>query len=119
MGAAIKLAGIVFTLRLIPWPMPARLLTDAVNILTNSGPFDDWCIKRANGQWQREMRDYFSEGCWGIHMNGVTPERGVWYSAKDNEPPERVMTQGKRVSSGAWNAATATQSKKKRSMPTP
>ena len=27
-----------------------------------------------------EIRDYFSEGCWGNPMEGVTPERGVWYA---------------------------------------
>ena len=29
----------------------------------------------------REFTTYYSE-CWGIHMEGVTPEIGVWYDGK-------------------------------------
>lgn len=39
----------------------------------------------------REIRDYFSEGCWGNSMNGITPEIGVWYSTKWPLKPVRVI----------------------------
>jgi hypothetical protein len=39
--------------------------------------------------WQAEMRDYFSEGCWGNMMEGITPERGVWIS--DDSHREKPM----------------------------
>jgi hypothetical protein len=25
-----------------------------------------------------ELRDYYAEGCWGVAMNDITPEIGVW-----------------------------------------
>jgi len=28
--------------------------------------------------WNREITIYFSEGCWGNTMDGITPERGIW-----------------------------------------
>jgi hypothetical protein len=31
-----------------------------------------------------EFRTYSSMGCWGNAMNGVVPERGVWWSKKEN-----------------------------------
>ena len=25
-----------------------------------------------------ELNSYYSHGCWGLRMDGITPERGVW-----------------------------------------
>lgn len=41
-----------------------------------------------------EVRDYWSPGCWGISMDGVTPERGVWWSKQrtfGEEKPVRII----------------------------
>lgn len=42
-----------------------------------------------------EIRTYFSKGCWGSPMDGITPERGVWWTPKkfgsESEPPKRVI----------------------------
>ena len=47
---------------------------------------------REIGQWDRELKEYYSE-CWGNDMDGVVPERGVWATATPcnrNEKPTRV-----------------------------
>jgi hypothetical protein len=46
-----------------------------------------------------EFNTYWSKGCWGNAMEGVTPERGVWFSpegteytfSKDFKKPIRVI----------------------------
>jgi hypothetical protein len=30
-----------------------------------------------------EIRDYWSEDCWGRPMDGITPERGAWVFDED------------------------------------
>lgn len=37
-----------------------------------------------------EIKDYWSEGCWGNAMNGITPEIGVWHSKGYPEKPVRI-----------------------------
>jgi len=41
--------------------------------------------------YANELKTYFCKGCWGCHMQHVTPEIGVWYSEKDGEKPFRVI----------------------------
>lgn len=38
-----------------------------------------------------ELNVYFNKGCWGNPMDGVTPERGVWWSKELNDPPIRLV----------------------------
>ncbi len=47
----------------------ARLIIEAQGDVFDKSQF---------GWWTREIRDYFTEGCWGNTMNGIVPERGVW-----------------------------------------
>ena len=57
---------------------------DAVRVMHEAG-FKHFTIN--------ELNIYYSPGCWGVRMEGVTPERGVWatpyrqYTAK----PERIL----------------------------
>lgn len=48
--------------------------------------------ERNNAQ---EIKVYFSKGCWGNNMEGITPERGIWIShdAMDiaKETPVRII----------------------------
>lgn len=37
-----------------------------------------------------EIRDYFSD-VWGVAMNGITPERGLWIQFNYLETPVRVV----------------------------
>jgi hypothetical protein len=37
-----------------------------------------------------QLRTYWNRGRWGIHMDGATPERGIWIRFDDNERPVRV-----------------------------
>ena len=37
------------------------------------------------------LRDYWSEGAWGIWMEGVLPERGLWLQFDPTGKPERVV----------------------------
>jgi len=37
-----------------------------------------------------ELKTYWSMGCWGNSMDGVTPERGIWLSIGRNGKPFRV-----------------------------
>ena len=40
-----------------------------------------------------EIKDYWSE-CWGRDMNGITPERGIWFSngyGKKRIKPHKVF----------------------------
>lgn len=36
-----------------------------------------------------ELKNYFSEA-WGISMDGITPERGLWIAFKDGQPTRVV-----------------------------
>lgn len=42
----------------------------------------------------REINTYFSKNCWGNKMDGVVPERGIWYAPAieggHEGKPERV-----------------------------
>jgi len=33
-----------------------------------------------------EVRTYWNKGCWGNPMEGVVPERGVWWTPKEYGP---------------------------------
>jgi hypothetical protein len=37
------------------------------------------------------FRGYGSMGCWGDSMNGIVPERGVWWEKKYGEKPVRII----------------------------
>jgi hypothetical protein len=40
-----------------------------------------------------ELRVYFSDGCWGNAMNGITPERGIWVGDRElTGNPVRIET---------------------------
>lgn len=41
--------------------------------------------------WRREIDVYFSKGCWGNSMTGITPERGAWIRKNYHTKPERVL----------------------------
>ena len=42
-----------------------------------------------------EIRTYWSPNCWGNAMDGITPERGVWWAKGDKfgrcGKPERIL----------------------------
>lgn len=40
-----------------------------------------------------EIKNYFSEGCWGNSMDGVVPERGLWlqFSPNTHDQPVKVV----------------------------
>lgn len=39
----------------------------------------------------REIKEFWSAGCWGRHMEGVNPERGLWLRANGpNSQPIRL-----------------------------
>lgn len=46
---------------------------------------------RPSNHYIREINEYFSKGCWGNSMDGVTPERGAWLSKDGREKPVRVL----------------------------
>ena len=33
----------------------------------------------------REFNEYWSKGCWGVKMEGITPEKGVWFVPHNKE----------------------------------
>jgi hypothetical protein len=39
---------------------------------------------------ESEIRDYWSEGCWGRAMDGIAIERGLWVQHDGWGTPERV-----------------------------
>ena len=45
--------------------------------------------------YNSELTNYFSAGCWGIYMEGVKQERGLWLSTDEYEckhkTPVRVI----------------------------
>ena len=45
-------------------------------------------IEAANGHgnFVNEINTYFSIGCWGNHMDGITVERGVWLQTENDKP---------------------------------
>lgn len=36
-----------------------------------------------------EMNVYWSKGCWGTPMDGINPERGVWWVEKPHDSSEK------------------------------
>ena len=42
-----------------------------------------------------EVNNYYSKGCWGNSMEGIVPERGVWWGKPNgcggHEKPERIV----------------------------
>lgn len=49
---------------------------DAVRLLSQAGH-----VRMSLG----DFNTYWSHGCWGISMEGVTQERGVWFTPKNQE----------------------------------
>jgi hypothetical protein len=49
---------------------------DAVRLLVQAGH------ERMNA---REFNEYWSKGCWGVSMEGVARERGVWFTPEGKE----------------------------------
>ena len=39
----------------------------------------------------RELRVYWSKGCWGNPMNGVEPQVGVWVQETRHDPVKRII----------------------------
>ena len=37
-----------------------------------------------------ELKVYWSQGTWGDHMKGITPERGIWVQRDRQAKPMRV-----------------------------
>ncbi len=64
----------------------ARLLAMAANV---QGNFQREVDDRDIGIWDRELKTYFSE-CWGNAMDGITPEKGVWYQEKYTSIPIKL-----------------------------
>jgi hypothetical protein len=55
-------------------------------------------INEFNGyerNYAQEIKIYFSKGCWGNSMEGITPERGIWISHDDmdiaKQTPVRII----------------------------
>jgi len=40
---------------------------------------------------QHEAKNYWSEGCWGNTMEGITPEVGVWTTQGYHDKPKRIL----------------------------
>ena len=65
----------------------AYSIADACRMLTEIYP------RQNINKWRREITVYFSEGCWGDTMGGITPERGVWLQENrwtDHETLKRI-----------------------------
>ena len=56
---------------------------DAARILEQAGGGSRGCLN--------EIEVYFSKGCWGNSMKGITPERGAWVQKNYREKPVRVV----------------------------
>lgn len=74
----------------------AKNRTDAAKLVAKAANIFCGCPEREIdardiGQYTREIRDYYSEGCWGIKMEGITPERGVWLTVGHNDTPKRLI----------------------------
>lgn len=55
-------------------------------------------INEAIGYWsmsERELKVYWSEGCWGDTMDGITPELGVWTQQSFHHKPQRIYPKEK------------------------
>jgi len=70
----------------------ARLMAEANNKIHKSNIYNFSFLVNRNA---RIIREYFSEGCWGNAMDGITPERGVWYAPAitggHEGKPERIL----------------------------
>jgi hypothetical protein len=63
----------------------AYSVEDAVRLLTELHGHEPRGIRA-------EIRNYWSPNCWGIVMDGITPERGIWVTDKDNDmKPKRLI----------------------------
>lgn len=65
----------------------------AARLIATASGYDGQTDSRAIGQMDRELRDYYSEGCWGIAMEGITPDVGVWATktSQHGEKPVRIV----------------------------
>jgi hypothetical protein len=70
---------------------------DAINLVNEAyrklkGYTDRPDIKALKSSY---FRTYWSPNCWGNDMDGITPERGVWWTPKkrgsDKEPVRRIL----------------------------
>lgn len=43
------------------------------------------------GMNYNELKNYWSKGCWGNSMDGITPEKGVWANQGHCDPVERLL----------------------------
>lgn len=73
-------------------------LADAVRLVNEA-------YRRLNGHTDRPdinpisehfARVYWNKGCWGVKMDGIVPERGVWWMEQDfgpksGEAPRRLV----------------------------
>ena len=46
------------------------------------------CVHRTS---VAEIKNYWSKGCWGIAMDGIAQERGVWRTNGYDNEPERLV----------------------------
>ena len=60
----------------------SRLMTEAYAKLLWTREMDADEKKFYTGRFSRDVKEYFSKGSWGTSMEGVNPERGVWYAEK-------------------------------------
>jgi hypothetical protein len=54
----------------------------------------DRLLQQASGiphSFMNEINVYFSKGCWGNAMDGITPERGVWVTDNWGDNRERLI----------------------------
>lgn len=50
---------------------------EVVELITQAGYYPNMTM--------RELNTYWSAGCWGTPMEGITPEKGVWFIHRKDE----------------------------------
>jgi hypothetical protein len=61
----------------------AYSMNDAVRVITEVLGYEPRGIRS-------ELKIYWSRGCWGTPMDGITPERGMWVQQGYNFKPVKL-----------------------------
>ena len=60
----------------------AYSVTDAIKLI------EEYCGTKPS---RTEISSYWNKGAWGIHMDGVELERGIWIQFDHTQKPVRVL----------------------------
>lgn len=58
---------------------------EVVELITQAGYYPRMTVK--------ELNTYWADGCWGVAMEGITPEKGVWFVPKKEENNRNFVPQ--------------------------